>query len=350
MKTSVETFRSDFTERTLSFVWRQWCQMGVSGSVKHADSWVIDPEPLLALTTDFARHDARVFDEAMDWLNVNGEWINTQRLSTILCRDKVGDRAVVGGMASWMTERDKSLKWRGLTSRMMPEARSPAEPLFRFRSTGTPAARSRTDGHFRRYGLLRPPIQTRGLTQPVNMKDPANAMFKSRAVFGTGIRADVMTFLMTSDPSSPAHARHLADVLGYNHIRVQDVLSGLANAGVLTVRPVRRTKQYRLDREKWGSVLLGDRQPVPHWVNWRALARGLTAIWRAAWTLDASQVDDYVFSSKMREAMRSARDDLHASGLAFNIEDDRGYLGEAYMDALFRSIDGIFRVLAVERT
>lgn len=83
MTTSVTKFRNEFTERVQNFIWRQWCQMGVAGSVPEGDQWVIDPEPLLAFTSDVARHDARMFDEVLDWLVTNGHWINTQRLSTI---------------------------------------------------------------------------------------------------------------------------------------------------------------------------------------------------------------------------------------------------------------------------
>jgi hypothetical protein len=37
------------------------------------------------------------------------------------------------------------------------------------------------------------------MTQSVHMKDPLNVMFKSRAAFGIGIRADVMAYLVSTD-------------------------------------------------------------------------------------------------------------------------------------------------------
>ncbi|MBI3987420.1 MAG: helix-turn-helix transcriptional regulator [Lentisphaerae bacterium] len=342
MKTSVEQFRTKFTEAILNFVWRQWSQIGVAGSVKKSDPWVIDVEPLLAFTSEIARHDARMFDEVMDWLVVNGEWINAQRLSTILHQDEVGDKAVVGALAFWMMEKDKSMKWRGLAARMKPYSRTPAEPLLWGSSTRGAAPHKRPDDHFRRYGLLRPPIQTRGLTQPVNMKEPAALAFKCRAVFGIGIRADAMAFLMASEGT---HARRMAEILGYNHMRVQAVLVGLEEAGVVAMRPVGRTKQYRLDRDKWWSVLMGERQPCPCWVNWRSLIRGLSVLWRATWALDALRADDYIFSSKMRSAMRSARNDLHAGGLGIEVEDDKGLVAEAYLRVFLRDIEAMLRIL-----
>lgn len=93
-------------------------------------------------------------------------------------------------------------------------------------------------------------------------------------------------------------------------MRVQEVLVGLAEAGVAFVRPVGRTKQYWIDRDKWRTVLMGEPPFSPRWVNWRALTRGLTALWREAWTLDEARADGSIFSSKMRSAMQSARNDL----------------------------------------
>lgn len=343
MNTSVEKFRTEFTEATLNFLWHQWRRLGVAGSVKGADSWVIDPEPLLAFTTEVARHDARMFDEVLDWLVVNGRWINTQRFSTIICRDEIGDKAVAGAMASWLDEKDKSMKWRGLTARMKSYARKPVESLFRVPNIMATKLHGSAEDHFRRYGLMRPRIRTRGFAQPVNMKEPATLIFKSRAVFGIGIRADVIALLATSEGY---HARRIAEILGYNHMRVQDVLSGLMEAGVVAMRPAGRTRQYRLARDKWWSALVEDQQRCPRWINWRPLVHGLTTIWRAAWALDVLRADDYIFSSEMRAAMQSVRDDLHAGGLGFDIEDDKGFIAEAYLPVFIRDIAAVMKVLA----
>ena len=343
MTISVETFRNEFTEGALNFVWRQWCQMGVAGSVKRRDQWVIDPEPLLAFTTEVARYDARMFDETLDWLVTNGHWINAQRFSTVMKQDNVGDRAVAGAIASWMAERDKSMKWRGLAQRMAADARKPDEPLFRTPTGKALASSDQMDAHFHRYGFLRKNARARGMTQPVNMKDPVNIMFKSRALFGIGIRADVMVYLMITEGAYP---REVARTLGYNHMRVQELLVDLADANVVSVRSVGRTKQYRIDRDKWRSVLMGEQPFMPRWINWRALTRGLTAIWRTTWGIEKARADDYIFSSKMRSAMQAARNDLLGSGMDFVIEDDRGHIAEAYLPIFMRDARNILKVLA----
>jgi len=345
MTTSIVTFRNEFTEGVLNFIWRQWCRMGVAGSVGQKDQWVIDPETVLAFTTEVARHDARMFDEVMDWLVKNGRWINTQRLSTVVHQDNVGDKAVLGAIAFWMAEQDKSMKWRGLAQRTVSAARTPAEPLFHTAKGRTPCP-SAADARFQRYGLVRDTVRTRGMTQSVNMKDPANIMFKSRAVFGIGIRADVMAYMVTTEG---AHPRDVARTLGYNHMRVQEVLVGLAEAGVAFVRPVGRSKQYWIDRDTWRRVLMGGQTSAPQWVNWRALTRSLTAIWREVWAIEEARADEYIFSSKMRAAMQSARNDLLGSGMGFAIEDDKGYVAEAYLPVFIRDAGGILQILRSRR-
>ncbi|MEI8120562.1 MAG: hypothetical protein WCI20_00810 [bacterium] len=343
MMTAINTFRNEFTKGVLDFLWRQWSRAGVAGSAGRKEPCVIDPEPMLAFATEVARRDARMFDEVMDWLATNGNWINTQRLATVMRQDNTGDSAVIGAIASWMVERDKSLKWRGMKQRTLSEAKTPDESLFLSASEITISARGNADAHFHRYGLVRPTVQTRGMTQPVNMKDTANIMFKSRAVFGIGIRADVMAYLMTTEG---AHPRDVARTLGYNHMRVQEVLVGLANAGVAFVRPVGRSKHYWINHTLWQTVLMGEQAVLPVWVNWRALTRGLTTIWRAVWALDEARADEYIFSSKMRSVMQAARNDLLGSGMGFVIEDDRGYMAEAYLPVFLRDMGSILKALS----
>lgn len=340
MTTSVTAFRNEFSEKVLNVVWGQWCRIGVAGSAPPQGQWVIDPEPLLAFTSEVARRDARMFDEVLDWLVTNGRWINTQRLSTIVKQDKIGVPAVMGAIASWMAAQDKSLKWRGLARRSATSGQKAA--LFISPPQGATGSDEQRDAHFERYGFLRGPIHTRGLTKALNMKDPRNVMFKSRAAFGIGIRADVLAYLVTTDGG---YARRIAEILGYNHMRVSEVLSGMAEAGMLTVHTSGRTKHYRVDREQWQSVILPSRSDIPHWVNWRPLTRGLTIIWRELWALDDTRADTYVFSSKMRKAMQAAKDDLMGSGIDFTIEDDKSYLAEAYLSVFVRNVEGILLAL-----
>lgn len=336
-------FRNDLKEGLLDFVWQQWCRLGIAGTSQTKTSWVIDPEVLLAFTSEMGRYDARLFDQVLDWLAVNGSWINAQRLSTIMKQDSIGCPAVMGAVASWMCDRDKSMKWRGIARRNHADAYKPTQPLFRAAHADTKHAIDQPDRHFEAYGLLREEIHTRDMAKPVDMNDVVNIMFKSRALFGIGIRADVMVYLLTNDGG---HARRIAELLGYNHMRVHEVLTGLAHAGFVSVRAVGRAKHYWIDRRQWAPVLCQGKTPDIQWVNWRPLTRGLTAIWREAWSLEAERADDYIVSSKMREVMRASREDLYASGIAFDLTGEERYVAEDYLPVLAKDVNGILESIS----
>lgn len=70
-------FTSSFEERLIDFLWREWSALGILGTSTAETTWSIDPEALLLLTTEFARHESRLFDEVLDWLRINSRWINT---------------------------------------------------------------------------------------------------------------------------------------------------------------------------------------------------------------------------------------------------------------------------------
>ncbi|MFO7870667.1 MAG: hypothetical protein R6V03_04455 [Kiritimatiellia bacterium] len=342
MTTSVTKFRNDFKQGVLDFAWHEWCRAGVPGSSKPGNTWIVDPEVLLAFTTEAGRHDARLFDEVLGWLAVNGDWINTGRLSAVMKHDGTGDRAVAGAMAAWMCERDSSLKWRGIARRSLGEAYSPEESLFQTVPAGTIPGRGQADKCFKAYGLLRGKVRISTRAQHINLNEAANIVFRTRALFGIGIRADVIAHLLCTQSG---HARGIAEALGYNHMRVGEVLAGLAKGGFISVRAVGRAKSYRLDRKRWSSLTRIQGTSAVQWVNWRALVRGLTAIWRAGETIDGKRADDYIVSSKMRSAMRKARDDLRASGIEFDIHDDESYIAEAYLPVFLDDCAGIVGTL-----
>lgn len=310
MNESLITFRSELTEKLLDFIWRQWSQLGAAGTSRNLpEEWVIDPEALLAFSSDIARHDARIFDEILDWMQKNGRWINTQRLSKIVSRDNIGDPAVIGAIAEWMKKSDKDIKWSGIAARKHPLAKSPPEPLFHSQ-INKEISESERDQHFIKFGLIRPKIELRDLSQPVNMRQAANAVFTFRALFGIGIRADVILYMMSLESG---YARLIADDLGFNHMRVQEVLNDLTEAGILTVHESGRSKDFLIDRRRWWNVIMNDAS-APLWRNWRAFYRGMSIFMRELWSIDAARADDYIAFSIIRKVMKETQNDFYAFG------------------------------------
>jgi len=67
MEISLTDTKHKLTEQMLQFLWRQWSALGVAGEPEIVDHWVIDPEALLLVSSEFARYDSRLFDEILDW-------------------------------------------------------------------------------------------------------------------------------------------------------------------------------------------------------------------------------------------------------------------------------------------
>jgi hypothetical protein len=337
------TFKNNLREQMLNMVWQQWCRLGVAGSARADSLNIIDPEPLLAFTSEIGRYDARLFDEVLDWLTINGSWINTQRLATIMKKDQVGCQESIGAMAAWMTSHDTSMKWRGVAKRCKPSGPTTEELLFRAGSANRIKNIEQPEVTFLDYGLVREEVQTRGMTQPIRMTDPGNILFRSRALFGINIRADVFAYLLTVDSG---HARGISQILGFNHSRVQSVLTSLADADFIKARSNGKAKSYRIDRDRWCPVMFSDQQPPPRWISWRALIRGLTIIWREMCSLDEERADEYIRSSKMRGAMRAARNDLQESGIKVDILNDKNYVAEAYLPIFEQNISSLLKAIS----
>jgi len=311
MSESLESFRRNLSETMLNFIWEQWSSIGVMANAGAAGQRLVDPEPLLLLTLEVARQDPRIFDEVVDWLMVNGKWINVVRLSRLLTADKVGRPDVLGAVAATLSRYDKTLKWRSLAKRLKPKRTG--EPVHLFQKGGKPLLLegTATDAIFRSYGLLRTPLKTRRMSTPVvpsptPLWTSSNFIFKARALFGVNIRADVFSFLVLQGAANPTK---IARQLGYSQRRVQDTVSDMAAADVFKMRTVGKAKEYFVDSESVRG-LLGGTECNATWFDCRALARGLTTIWRRAFTMREDDLTPYILQSEQDKVLREVKNDL----------------------------------------
>ncbi len=84
MQNLLTNFRTEFLDRLLDILWRQWTTLGVSGRGPTWTGATIDPDALLLLSCTIARHDARLFDAVLEWLRINGRFVNIQRVKRML--------------------------------------------------------------------------------------------------------------------------------------------------------------------------------------------------------------------------------------------------------------------------
>src|SRR3990167_9434703 len=110
-----KNFRNLFLENILNFLWRQWSALGVLGGARTDDPWALDPEPMVLFTLEMGRYEPRLFDEVIDWLVVNGRWIDLQRLRGILREKDAIAKNLMGAVAAFLMKEGDERKWRNLT-------------------------------------------------------------------------------------------------------------------------------------------------------------------------------------------------------------------------------------------
>lgn len=309
MNESLKRFRAELSETVLTFLWAQWARIGVKANVS-GGTRVIDPEALLLLTLECARQDPRVFDEVLDWLFVNGKWINVVRLTSLMEVDEVGSPMVISAVAATLAERDRTPKWKALAARHASQ--TPQEPLFQHLGEPLQAEGYEVDPLWRKHGLLRPTVHTRGMSssalpEQASLASVANLVFKARALFGVNIRADVFAYLLFRGEANPTR---IARELGYSQRRVQDALGEMAAAAdVVKVRNTGKTREYFITPDLKRALGV---PPEAAWPDWRALSRAVTAVWRKAFSLPADRVTPYLLESEVGKMIRQVRDELLA--------------------------------------
>lgn len=139
----------------------------------------------------------------------------------------------------------------------------------------TPARRlerSRRPGIFRRWGWLRTPLESRGLSKPPRPSQPASFPLKLRALFRMQSRAEVLAWLLAHKSGHPAQ---IARETGYSRGSLQNVLNELEMSGHAYATRDGREKHFIAPREHWRFLLTwspsGNTAQFPRWVPWALL-------------------------------------------------------------------------------
>lgn len=270
METSLIKSRERFRELILDFLWRQWGAVGVAGSSRDRDAWIVDPEALLLVTTTFGRYEPRLFDEVLDWLDTNSQAINLQRLQNL--SETLGQRSVLNGMAAHLTRRTINNKWRTLLRDIKPAAAT--ELLF----PDVPVV-GEQDDLFAQHGWRRGPVKLRQLSQSPNPDQVTNLLFKLRSLFGVQARAEVMAFLLTNEAGHPAE---MAERLAYFPRSIQTTLNDMERSGHVLSGRSGREKRFWLRREEWRFLITwqAPQREFPRWIDWASRFAALEAVWK----------------------------------------------------------------------
>ena len=316
---SQKDFKQLFLENILTFLWRQWSALGVLGESRSEDPWVIDPEPMVLFSLEIGRHDPRLFDEVLDWLVVNGQWIDLQRLRGILRGKDQTMIRLIGATADFLIHESDERKWRNLgkfCKSQMIWLSDEHELLFWSKEGKHYPPSPEPDPSFLLCGFNRPKIRVRGLTREVPITSHRSLRFLLRALFGVGSRAECLVYLLTHDGGHPSE---VAKAIGISVRGTQDALIDLSKSGlVLTRIKGKRKIEYWLSHERWWEFLtkasIGEIKP-PIWIDWIALYSALSKVWSTLNEINIDEISDYMRSSKLRDSLEQVGNEFLKSGL-----------------------------------
>ena len=311
------SFSQFFVKEVLDFLWRQWSALGVAGGGRSEDEWAIDPEALLLFSLEMGRYEPRLFDEILDWLVVNGKWIDIQRLRGIIKEKDERTQRLMSAVACFLSHEAGTYqrKWKTLALLHRAKASTQDEMLFKTKE-GKAYPKPATESNiFKEYGFLRESFTLRKMSKPVPVMAGNTIRFLLRALFGIGSRAECILFLLNYDAGHPSD---VAKAIGLSVRGTQDALVDLAESGlVLTRIKGKRRVEYWLSEKRWWEFLSAmkyEEVRKPVWLDWISLYSALTNVLNI---LDdvAGTKSDYMRSSKLRQAMEGISIKLLASGL-----------------------------------
>jgi hypothetical protein len=209
----------------LNRAWIQWIALGVD-AVGERDDAVVDPEALIALTSELGDADARLRDVSTDWCVAYGRYINGARLKQVA-----------------------------------HELRTPPEAIGEYVATvaasGGPAWPMATEP--------RPEYSSRGKARLDSARSRSRLRIRLRAAFGVNARADVLAALLIA-PQNGLSVADLARKTRFTKPTTAFAVDALVLAGLLEARTVGNERLLLLTKP--GEILPGLRPPIvqPDWV------------------------------------------------------------------------------------
>jgi hypothetical protein len=266
--------RDEIRGQLLELLWRQWSALGVRGRLSKMETRVVDPEALLLLTLAIGRFDPRLSDAVLAWLELNGDFLNVQRLRNLARRADPVTQAALSAIAERLGRRNEvAPKWRGLASSFRLEEPT---PYFRLRNGCPRPLCGDPDEIFLRHGLLRPQVRQRLLARRFPSAGAPALLLRLRALLGLSIRCEVLCLLGARTEVHPTEAARL---VGQSIRGTQNLLVEMVRSGCVQTLACGRERTYGLRPGPLDALLKPDGAPTP-WVNAVPLYQALATGWR----------------------------------------------------------------------
>ena len=341
----LNSFRNEIETKVLRFLWRQWAELGVSASGVNLeferDHWTIDPEALLLFSSVLARHDARLFDEIMDWLGANAAFMNIPRLKSVARSSALGDDRVIAAMADVVGQHHSRLNWRFTVSNI-PGERS---PLF-FAAGGEPMpSYGKPDETFLRFGFTRGRVELRGRSGLFNQNMPECALLRLRALFGVSARAEIILYLLTHETGYPTG---IARETGFSQKNIHDTMVDLSSSGFIFAKQVEgRKRSYFMRKNPPPPFLHAPDQP-PEWVTWPPLFKALQSLLAQLRATEEKQMSENLLASELRRITDEIRPFVEKAGFVDILHDARGSSSKDYMTTFKQNMARLMKSIRSE--
>jgi len=304
----------------LENIWRQWTAIGVAGQVENPASSLIDPEAILLCTLALGRYDARLFDEIIDWLYVNGEFINVQRLTALQEQYKFDAAPQLSAIAEYLSQKSEyRLKWQ----RVSELYKTDGEHALFYTVTGKPLpVGNDRDGYFLKKGLIRNKVTLRHYSSPFPVEGAPSLLLRLRALIGVSARSELICVLAGE---TEVHSAQVARLTGYNRKTVQNALREMSRSGVVECRESEREKYYRMKAFPFDP----NTPEKVQWISWAPLYKGIEILWNG---LAEEKEDPLVASSQLRQTAKNAQKYFEESQTGIYLTEPSRTPGADYID------------------
>ncbi len=319
---------------------QQWAALGVSLRADDPPETVVDPEALLWCTLEVGRYDARLFDEVVDWLEVNHPRINIWRLRRLSPEHDDIRRQTLSAVAGRLCRTVRAAAWNKIATdeKLQGQPQLEKTPLFLDHSGKALSSPSGVDPDFANRGLIRSEIKTGRQSKKPLLTIPSTLLLKVRALFGNSASAEIITTLLTRPE---VFQSFLAERIGYSKAGIGRTLAGFVECGVCREERRPAAKFYSLtDREAWRKVF--NLQFFPPWPDWSAIFRGLIHLHRKCVELNQKNVSQYIFASEIRKTFTQVKKNLSSLELKITSPDPDNFLVDEFISVLEEYLRELF--------
>ena len=262
----MENLRSYIREVTLNVIWRQWHAVGGMTSSDRRTNSLVDPEALVLMSLGLQGAEPRLAGVLGDWAAINSDLISVQRLRNLANHFSPSTKSAVGSFARIAYEEGKDHRWKALIENHQPE-------------------------------LERRPQQVSGKKRATRVRplESAALILRLRLAFGVGIKADMLSFLLSTEPEAWASVGVIAAATDYTVAAVRKAAQNLVEARFVD-QMADPLAEYHVNHHGWRELLGVNSLPI--WRGWAVRFAFVSAFLDWIENAEARPMTPYVFESR----------------------------------------------------